>query len=196
MKPAIFMFQDAPVRTMVHEGNPWFVATDVLRVLGIKNSRDILAKTIPADEKGVDTIYTLGGPQKVAIINEPGLYRLIFQSRKESAEKFKTWVFAEVLPSLRKTGRYEVEESPEAGLARVRAILERTIGDVAEGRMPAHRASAVAALARQYKRMMPEVTALRLRGGASLVTSGDIDNLVESWRENGKAVFAAGGAES
>lgn len=195
MKPAIFMFEDAPMRTIFHEGNPWFVATDAARILGIKNWRTSTLG-FPKNEKGVRTVNTLGGNQEMTLLSEPGLYRLIFMSRKESAEKFKTWVFAEVLPSLRKTGRYEVEESPEAGLARVRAILERTIGDVAEGRMPAHRASAVAALARQYKRMMPEVTALRLRGGTSLVTSGDIDNLVESWRENGKAVFAAGGAEA
>lgn len=195
MKPQLFLYHNMVLRSVVHDGAVWFVANDAARILGIAQPTSTL-RSFPEDEKGLHAMQTLGGTQKVTIINEPGLYRLIFQSRKESAEKFKTWVFAEVLPSLRKTGRYEVEESPEAGLARVRAILERTIGDVAEGRMPAHRASAVAALARQYKRMMPEVTALRLRGGASLVTSGDIDNLVESWRENGKAVFAAGGAES
>lgn len=126
MKPAIFIFQDAPVRTMIIEGNPWFVATDVVRILGIKNWRTSTLG-FPDDEKGVRTMNTLGGPQKVAIINEPGLYRLIFQSRKESAEKFKTWVFSEVLPSLRKTGRSgrEAEAGRTAGATAQEDLLNQ-----------------------------------------------------------------------
>lgn len=85
--------------------DPWFVAADVCKVLDIQNVRQNLAN-FPDDEKGVSTIYTLGGPQKMLVVSEPGLYRLIFMSRKPEAEKFKRWVFHEVLPSIRKYGYY------------------------------------------------------------------------------------------
>ena len=88
--------------------DPWFVAADVCKVLDIQNSRDVVAKQLDDDEKGVATIYTLGGAQKMNVVSEPGLYRLIFMSRKPEAEKFKRWVFHEVLPSIRKTGSYSV----------------------------------------------------------------------------------------
>ena len=86
--------------------DPWFVAADVCKVLDIQNSRDVVAKQLDDDEKGVATIYTLGGAQKMNVVSEPGLYRLIFMSRKPEAKKFKRWVFHEVLPSIRKYGYY------------------------------------------------------------------------------------------
>ncbi len=84
----------------------WFVANDLCRTLDIQNPRDVVAKQLDDDEKEVDTIYTLGGPQKVNIVSEPGLYHLIFISRKPEAKKFRRWVFHEVLPSIRKYGFY------------------------------------------------------------------------------------------
>ena len=85
--------------------DPWFAAVDLCRALDIQNVRQNLAN-FPDDEKGVSTIYTLGGPQKMLVVSEAGLYRLIFMSRKPEAEKFKRWVFHEVLPSIRKYGYY------------------------------------------------------------------------------------------
>jgi len=99
-------FQDRAVRTVLIDGAPWFVAKDVCDILEIQNSRDTLAKLLPESEKGVDSIYTLGGNQSVQIVNEPGLYRLIFQSRKPEAEQFKAWVFNDVLPQIRQTGAF------------------------------------------------------------------------------------------
>lgn len=90
---------------MEKDGQAWFVATDVCKALGIKNSRDALA-ALDADEKGVATTDTLGGPQQVAIINESGLYSLIFRSRKASAKQFKKWITAVVIPSIRQHGGY------------------------------------------------------------------------------------------
>lgn len=84
----------------------WFVAVDLCRALDIQNSRDVVAKQLDDDEKDVATIYTLGGPQKVNIVSEPGMYRLIFMSRKPEAKKFQRWVYHEVLPSIRKYGFY------------------------------------------------------------------------------------------
>lgn len=99
------------IRTQVINKEPWFVAKDVCHVLGIQNARQAMAKTLDEDEKGVYTIYTLGGAQKMNLINESGLYHLIFQSRKPKAQTFRRWVTGEILPSIRKTGRYERKRS-------------------------------------------------------------------------------------
>lgn len=106
MNLEIFKNENFEVRVAVDENNePLFCLSDVCKILDIANSRD--AKT-RLDLKGVATTDTLtnGGMQKLDFINEPNLYRLIFQSRKPEAEVFQEWVFAEVLPSIRKTGSY------------------------------------------------------------------------------------------
>ncbi len=107
MNALTFTFGDRQIRTALVDGQPWFVASDAALVLGIRNVREIL-RAFPADEKGVSNTDTLGGNQRLAILNEAGLYRLIFQSRKPEAEKFKKWVFAEVLPALRHAGSYAI----------------------------------------------------------------------------------------
>jgi prophage antirepressor-like protein len=109
-----FAFEDHAVRTVSIDGDPYFIAKDVCDALGIQNCRDTLAKQLPEDEKGVDTIYTPGGKQEMLVVNEPGLYRLIFQSRKPEAERFKTWVFNEVLPQIRRSGAYTAEPLSQA----------------------------------------------------------------------------------
>jgi hypothetical protein len=100
-----FTYEDRAVRTVQINDEPWFIAKDVCDVLGVANPRETL-RNFPENEKGVSTTDTLGGPQEMLVVNEPGLYRLIFQSRKPEAERFKTWVFAEVLPRIRRTGNY------------------------------------------------------------------------------------------
>jgi len=100
-------FKGVKVRTVMNNGEPWFVASDVCEILDHSNSRAAI-DSLDDDEKGVTIAYTLGGNQQVNIINEPGLYRLIFTSRKDEAKEFKRWIFHEVLPSIRKTGKYEL----------------------------------------------------------------------------------------
>lgn len=95
---------EAEIRVIERDGNPWFVAKDVCVVLGIRTN-DAL-NSLDDDEKGYDIIVSLGGPQRMAIINEPGLYSLILRSRKPQAKEFKRWVTHEVLPTIRKTGAY------------------------------------------------------------------------------------------
>ena len=92
------------VRVVMIDGDPWFVAKDVCECLGTA-TKDIPA-ILDADERGIDTIDTLGGPQEVTVISEPGLYSLTLKSRKEEARPFKRWVTHEVIPSIRKTGMY------------------------------------------------------------------------------------------
>lgn len=99
------------------DGEPWFLAGQVCRALGIKNARDAVAsvreKYKTAGIVGVGsadtTIETEAGKRKTLIIPEPFLYELIFQSRKQKAIKFRAWVTSEVLPSLRKHGEYRME---------------------------------------------------------------------------------------
>ena len=93
-------------------GEIYFVAADVCKILGIKQATKAL-KRLKENEKGVTTIHTLGGLQEMLIVNEPGLYRLIFSSRKPEAEKFQDWVYHEVLPSIRKFGYYSLEDGKE-----------------------------------------------------------------------------------
>lgn len=93
------------VRAVTLEGEPWFVAADVCRALGLGNSRQTLSY-LDDDEKGVITSDTLGGKQEMSTINEPGLYSLILRSRKPEAKAFKRWITHEVIPEIRKTGGY------------------------------------------------------------------------------------------
>ena len=110
----VFMFENRRVRITDRNGDPWFVAKDVCNILGIGNPTETL-RNFPENERMTVSITEghsgqRGGAQFLNLINEPGMYRLIFQSRKQEAEAFKTWVFHEVLPSIRKTGSYTLGE--------------------------------------------------------------------------------------
>lgn len=107
-----FDFEEQAVRVVMRGDDPWFVAADVCRVLEIANPRDALTR-LDEDEKDVATTDTLGGAQKVSIINESGLYALVLTSRKEAARRFRKWITAEVLPAIRRTGRYVAPDAPE-----------------------------------------------------------------------------------
>lgn len=122
----------ASVRWLMIQGDPWFVAADVCKILDIQNVRQNLAG-FPDDEKGVCNTYTPGGYQDMNVVNEPGLYRLIFMSRKPEAEKFKHKVFHEILPSIRKYGYYVADPTPDdIGLRNLMYNLETTEKKMAE----------------------------------------------------------------
>jgi prophage antirepressor-like protein len=90
--------------------NPEWVASDVCDVLGIVNVSQALAG-FDSDEKGIRNLYTLGGKQTLLTVYEPGLYKLLFKSKKPEAKRFQKWVTNEVLPSIRKYGIYPPPES-------------------------------------------------------------------------------------
>lgn len=94
-----------PFRIIDRNGEPWFVLSDVCGELDLANPRQA-ASRLDDDEKGVISMDTLGGAQLATIINESGLYSLILTSRKDGAKRFKKWVTSEVLPSIRRTGKY------------------------------------------------------------------------------------------
>lgn len=103
---SVFKFQAHSVRTLTRDGEPWFVATDVAEALGYRDAANA-ARNLSANQRGTQIVSTLGGSQSVAVINESGLYRLVLRSRKPEAVAFSDWVTGEVLPAIRKTGRYE-----------------------------------------------------------------------------------------
>ena len=114
--PQIFEFEEAVVRVVTDDqGEPWWIGKDVCRCLDIKNTSDALSR-LSKDERtdGVGITDPIGRQQNVVAVNEPGLYRLIFTSRTEVAERFKRWLAHEVLPALRRTGRYEIKPPPAA----------------------------------------------------------------------------------
>lgn len=100
-----FGFGDQLVRTLERDGGIWFVANDVCSALDIGNSRQAVSR-LEDDEKGVTISDTLGGRQELTIVSESGVYALIFKSRKPIAVTFRKWVTGEVLPALRRHGRY------------------------------------------------------------------------------------------
>lgn len=100
------------IRTVTIDNEPWFVGKDVAEALGYSNARDALSKHVDKEDKGVAKCDTPGGKQDLSIINESGLYALIFGSKLESAKRFKHWVTSEVLPTIRKTGGYQKQLSP------------------------------------------------------------------------------------
>lgn len=111
----IFQYQGKPVRTVQKDGEPWWVLKDVCDALSVGNASDVFNR-LDDDEKGVDSIDTPGGKQKVNIINESGLYNVILRSDKPQAKPFRRWVTGEVLPSIRKHGGYLTPEKVEEAL--------------------------------------------------------------------------------
>lgn len=97
------------VRTVMIDGEPWFVGKDVAEALGYEKPTDTVRKHVDKEDRGISKMETPSGPQETTIINESGLYALILRSKLESAKKFKRWVTAEVLPSIRKTGTYALQ---------------------------------------------------------------------------------------
>lgn len=104
----VWNYESSEIRTVQVNGEPWFVLSDVCKVLEISNSRNISSRLEP-DEKGVTLVDTLGGAQQMTIINESGLYTVILRSDKPQAKPFRKWVTSEVLPSIRKHGSYSVQ---------------------------------------------------------------------------------------
>ena len=97
------------IRTMTNEkGETWFVGKDVAEALGYSNPLKALRVHVDDEDKGVTEMGTPGGTQKITFINESGLYSLILSSKLPQARAFKRWVTSEVLPAIRRTGRYEL----------------------------------------------------------------------------------------
>ncbi|GBW92464.1 TPA: ORF6C domain-containing protein [Staphylococcus aureus] len=125
-----FNFEELPVRTLEVDGEPYFIGKDVADILGYANGRDALSKHVDEDDKKVltsrnTTLENLPN-RGLTAVNESGLYSLIFSSKLESAKRFKRWVTSEVLPTLRKTGAYQVPSDPMQALRLMFEATEET----------------------------------------------------------------------
>lgn len=109
-KLSIFAFEGQQVRFVGTADKPEWVAQDICNVLEVGSAGNAL-RNFETDEKGMYSIHTPGGEQEMLTVTEPGLYRLVFKSRKEVAKRFCRWVFHSVLPSIRQTGSYALPQS-------------------------------------------------------------------------------------
>lgn len=137
---SIFAFDSSAVRVVMRDSEPWFVASDVCDALGLDNATMAL-KRLDDDEQALISIEGLSrGNDQANVINESGLYSLILGSRKPEAKRFKKWVTSEVLPTIRKTGRYETP----AEIARAARAP----------RIPGHEADRIVAASRTFNAML------------------------------------------
>lgn len=119
-----FNFNGSDVRTLVINGNPYFVGKDVATILGYKNTKDALLKHVDDEDKLGSQIATSGQNREMKVINESGLYSLILSSKLPSAKKFKRWVTSEVLPAIRKHGAFMTNEKIEEVLLNPDTIIK------------------------------------------------------------------------
>jgi len=110
----MFIFNGDQVRTVMIDGNPYFVGKDVAEILGYKNARDALYKHVDEEDKLGSRFATSGQNRQMTVINESGLYSLILSSKLSQAKQFKHWVTNEVLPSIRKTGSYSINQPKDS----------------------------------------------------------------------------------
>ena len=110
-----FEFESTQLTVHVDDnGNPWWVASEVCSVLDISNVSDAVGRLLPSESMVIGNPDALHSELKIRLLNESGLYRLIFRSNKTEAKRFQTWIFTEVLPSIRKTGYFQISQQPIA----------------------------------------------------------------------------------
>ena len=127
----VFIYNNNQIRTVLIDGEAWLVAKDVCEALGIQNHKDAISGLDEDEKCGVAITDPIGREQVTSVINEPGLYKLTFKSRKPEAKKFTRWVTHEVLPSIRRTGSYSVNQE-----AVTRPVVRQEDHDTP--RLPAH----------------------------------------------------------
>ncbi len=120
----LFDFENHKVRALSLNGKAYFVGKDVAAVLGYAKTANAINKHVDVEDKGVTKMMTPGGRQNIQIINESGVYSLIFSSKLPNAKKFKHWVTSEVLPAIRKHGAYMTDEKIEEVLTDPDTIIK------------------------------------------------------------------------
>ena len=108
-----FNFNQNQIQVINKNGEAWFIASEVAAMLGYRDSYN-MTRILDNDEKGTHNVSTLGGNQDVSVINESGFYHAAFKSRKPEVKPFRKWVTSEVLPTIRKTGGYQVGQKTTA----------------------------------------------------------------------------------
>ena len=129
MRELVKSFEGEKVRVIIEKGEPLFCLVDVCAALNLDRKSRLITEGL--DYKGVvnRTVKTRGGEQLLNYINEANLYRVVFRSKKEEAKRFQDWVFEEVLPAVRKTGKYEIP----ADAKKKAALVRNTFTEVLQG---------------------------------------------------------------
>ena len=127
-----FTYKNSALRIVEIDSQPWFVASDIAKILGYRDAHNMIRRMDP-DEKGTHSVSTPGGTQEMTTINESGLYNAILGSKIEGAREFKRWVTHEVLPSIRRHGVYATESVVDAMLADPETMI-RTLTALKEER--------------------------------------------------------------
>jgi len=171
-QPVVHVFPDTgqAVRTVVIDGEPWFVAADLAEVLGLANIHSSLA-LLDDDERGIQTMDTPSGLQQLATVNEAGLYSLTFRSRKPAAKQFKRWVTHEVLPAIRRTGTFSVATIDRRELAQM-ILAEADRADLAEAK-----AAQLAPAAEAWEVLAEGTGNYSLREAAAILTQDPAINI-------------------
>jgi prophage antirepressor-like protein len=136
--------EDAQLRVAMIDGEPWFVAADVATMLGYRMASDA-TRILKATERGTHRVRTPSGLQEVNIISEAGFYRLVMRSNRPEADAFQTWVTAEVLPQIRKTGAYTMQRE----LTRLELLEMALEAEKGKARLARHLDQANRAIAEQ-----------------------------------------------
>ena len=161
------------VRTVTIDGEPWLVGKDIATALGYANTRKALNDHVDDEDKGVTKCDTLGGAQEMTIINESGLYSLVLSSKLPTAKKFKHWVTAEILPSIRRTGGYiaNAETMTDAEImSKALLIAKKTIEN---------REQRIHSLEAESERMKPkEIFADAVSASSSSILIGDLAKIL------------------
>lgn len=148
------------IRTVVIDDEPWFVGRDVCKALGYTDVKAGTRKNVDDEDKMVRPVDTPSGNQNMTIINESGIYSLIFGSKLESAKKFKHWVTSEVLPQIRKTGGYGMpqqyvkQDIPLGEVASYLKVMDRVA--VRQGTVPYKIAQAFKTVSEQFGVQLPD----------------------------------------
>lgn len=161
----VYSFEGHSMRVVLQDSEPWWVAKDVLEVLGLDTSHGV--RDLEDDEKALHIMETLGGSQKMAIINLSGFYKLIFRSRKTKAKEITRWVTHEVLPSIHRRGYYISPKaqnvSPAALEALTASVTQITTAVTELARRMVDLADVLAAVARRQDDVERRCAALERR---------------------------------
>ena len=146
----LFKFENNGIRSLLVNNEPYFVGNDIAKTLGYSNPRDALSKHVDQEDKIPDVAIHDGSQKRnMTIINESGVYSLVFGSKLPSAKRFKHWVTSEVLPQLRKTGKYAVRTDRQTELAKAVLMANEWIQE---------QQKQIEAQAKQLEEQRPKVT--------------------------------------
>jgi prophage antirepressor-like protein len=183
----VFNYQNQNMRLLDENGEEWFVASDVAKILGYRNAPD-MTRRLDEDDKGTRSVRTLGGEQKATVISLPGLFVAILGSKVKGAKEFKRWVTHEVLPSIRKTDSYSM--APVAPVAMTPRELAMMVIAEADRADAAEEQLAIAApKVEAYDSLMKANGTLSIREAAQLLQNEELietgQNRLFDWmREN------------